>query len=87
VPAELKLLRCGQVLAPEPLGARDLVVAGGRICAVAAPGVELTGLDVEALDLRGLTVTPGFIPITCTCWAAAAASASPAGHRSCRPAS
>jgi beta-aspartyl-dipeptidase (metallo-type) len=61
MPAELKVLRCGQVLAPEPLGARDLVVAGGRICAIAAPGVEITGLEVEALDLRGLTVTPGFI--------------------------
>ena len=57
----MKILRCGQVLAPEPLGARDLVVAGERIVAVAEPGVEITGLEVEVLDLRGLTVAPGFI--------------------------
>jgi beta-aspartyl-dipeptidase (metallo-type) len=59
--AQITILRCGQVLAPEALGARDLVIAGERIVAVAEPGVEITGIEVEALDLRGLTVTPGFI--------------------------
>jgi beta-aspartyl-dipeptidase (metallo-type) len=57
----ITLARCGQVLAPDALGARDLVIAGERIVAVAEPGVEITGLDLEVLDLRGLTVTPGFI--------------------------
>src|ERR671919_889649 len=57
----MKLLRCGQVLAPDALGARDLVIAGERIVAAAEPGVEITGLEVEVLDLRGLTLTPGFI--------------------------
>src|ERR671919_1880132 len=57
----MKLLRCGRLLAPEPQGARDLIVAGERIVAAAEPGVEITGLEVEMLDLRGLTVTPGFI--------------------------
>jgi beta-aspartyl-dipeptidase (metallo-type) len=57
----MKILRCGQVLAPEPMGARDLVIAGERIVAVADPGVAITGLEVEVRDLRGLTVAPGFI--------------------------
>jgi imidazolonepropionase-like amidohydrolase len=57
----MKIVRCGHVLAPEPLGARDPVVAGERIVAVAAPGVEIAGLEVEVRDLRGFTVTPGFI--------------------------
>ena len=59
--AHMTILRCGRVLAPEALGARDLVIAGERIVAVADPGVEIAGIEVEALDLRGLTVTPGFI--------------------------
>jgi beta-aspartyl-dipeptidase (metallo-type) len=49
------------VLAPDALGARDLVVAGARIVAVAEPGVEITGLEVQILDLRALSVAPGFI--------------------------
>jgi beta-aspartyl-dipeptidase (metallo-type) len=60
-PAQMTILRCGQVLAPDALGARDLVIAGGRIVALADPGVEISGFEVEALDLRALTVTPGFI--------------------------
>ena len=59
--SEIKLVRCSRVLAPDALGARDLVIAGERIVAVAAPGVEITGLDIEVLDLRALTVAPGFI--------------------------
>ena len=57
----LTIIRCGQVLAPDALGARDVVIAGGRIVAVADPGVEITGLEVAVLDLRALTVAPGFI--------------------------
>jgi beta-aspartyl-dipeptidase (metallo-type) len=59
--APITLVRCRQVLAPDALGARDLVIAGERVIAVAEPGVEITGLDVDVLDLRGLTVAPGFI--------------------------
>jgi beta-aspartyl-dipeptidase (metallo-type) len=58
---QLTILRCGQVLAPDALGARDLVIAGARIVAVAEPGVEISGLEVTEPDLRGLTVVPGFI--------------------------
>ena len=59
--SEIKLVRCSQVLAPDALGARDLVIAGERIVAVADPGVEIAGLEIEVLDLRALTVAPGFI--------------------------
>jgi beta-aspartyl-dipeptidase (metallo-type) len=59
--ARIRILRCEQVLAPESLGARDLVIAGARIVAVAEPGVEISGLEVAVLDLRGLRVAPGFI--------------------------
>ena len=57
----IKIVRCDRVLGPEPLGARDLVVAGERIVAVAEPLVEFTGVEVEILDLGGLTLAPGFI--------------------------
>ena len=36
------------------------MIAGGRIVAVADPGVEISGLAVDALDLRA-RVSPGFI--------------------------
>jgi len=57
----IKVVRCSQVLAPDALGAHDLIVAGERIVAVAEPGVEIAGVETEVLDLRALTVTPGFI--------------------------
>ena len=59
--SEIKVVRCSQVLAPEALGARDLVLAGERIVAVAEPGVEIAGIEIQVLDLRALTVAPGFI--------------------------
>jgi hypothetical protein len=69
--------RCGQILAPAPLGPKDLVIAGGRIAAIAEPGVEIGGVAVETLDST----------TTSTFWGAAVGSASPAGRRSSRPAS
>src|SRR5918996_4385968 len=57
----LKILRCERVLAPEPLGPKDIVIAGEQIVAVADPGVQVAGVPVELHDLAGLTVTPGFI--------------------------
>ncbi|HEX6143495.1 MAG TPA: amidohydrolase family protein [Geminicoccaceae bacterium] len=57
----LLVLRNASVLAPEPLGARDLVLAAGRILAVAAPGVDVGGLDARVIDLAGRSVAPGFV--------------------------
>ncbi len=56
------LVRGGEVVAPEPLGVRDLVVAGGRIVAVAEAGaVQLAGLEVDAVDATGCVVVPGLV--------------------------
>jgi beta-aspartyl-dipeptidase (metallo-type) len=55
------ILRNAEVLAPEPLGRRDLVIAGERIAAVATPGIEIRGMEVEERDVAGAVVAPGFI--------------------------
>jgi beta-aspartyl-dipeptidase (metallo-type) len=55
------ILRHAELLAPDALGRRDVVIAGERIVAVAEPGVEIRGIDVRELDLGGLTLVPGFI--------------------------
>ncbi len=55
------ILRNAEVLAPEALGLKDVVLAGERIGAVAERGLEIGGLDVEERDLGGLTLAPGFI--------------------------
>ena len=55
-------IRGGAVLAPDPLGLKDVLVAGGRVEAVAEPGaISVRGFAVEEVDARGLTVLPGFI--------------------------
>ena len=38
------VLRNAKVLAPEPLGPRDIVIAGEKIVALAEPGVEVGGV-------------------------------------------
>jgi beta-aspartyl-dipeptidase (metallo-type) len=55
------VLRNAKVLAPEPLGRKDVVIAGARIVALAEPGVAITGIELEEHDLDGLALTPGFI--------------------------
>lgn len=57
----MQILRQAEVLAPEPQGRRDVVLAGERIVAVAEPGVEISGIAVEEHDLAGRIVAPGFI--------------------------
>jgi len=56
------LIRGGVVYAPERLGPNDVLIAGGRIEAVAAPGtIVLRGADVREIDASGLSVLPGFV--------------------------
>jgi beta-aspartyl-dipeptidase (metallo-type) len=58
----LTLIRGAEVVAPEPLGRRDILLAGGVIEAVAGPGrLGLTGLDVEVVEAKGRTLVPGLI--------------------------
>ena len=56
------LIRGGDVFAPEPLGRKDLLLAGGAIETVAEPGrIRIDGLEAETVDAAGKRVFPGLI--------------------------
>jgi beta-aspartyl-dipeptidase (metallo-type) len=57
--SHLQLLRGAEVFAPEPLGRRDLLIAGGTIAAIAEslPAHPLA----DEHDLRGLRLVPGLV--------------------------
>jgi beta-aspartyl-dipeptidase (metallo-type) len=56
------LIRNGDVFAPEPLGRKDVLVAGGVIAAVADPGrIRVEGLEADVVDAAGQRVLPGLI--------------------------
>lgn len=56
------LIRGGDVFAPEPLGRKDILLAGGAIEAVAEPGrIRVDGLEAETVDATGKRVFPGLI--------------------------
>jgi len=54
------LLRDADVFAPAPLGRTDVLVAGGRIVAM-APRIEAPSWPVEVVDLHGARLIPGLI--------------------------
>ncbi len=59
--AGLLLIRGGDLYAPEPLGRQDLLVAAGRIVAI-APDLAVTGLPgLRVIDAAGSRVVPGFV--------------------------
>jgi len=61
MPEGLLLVRDAEVYSPEPLGRRDLLLAGGRIVAM-APRIEPgAGLDCEVVDARGRIAIPGLV--------------------------
>ena len=58
----IRILRGGDVYAPDPLGPRDVILAGSAIAALAPPGqVRMSGISVEEIDISGKYLTPGFI--------------------------
>ncbi len=58
----IRILRGGDVYAPEPLGPQDVVLAGGKIVALAPPGLaDFSGIPIEELDVSGKILVPGFI--------------------------
>ncbi len=58
----LTLIAGGEVWTPEPLGRRDVLIAGRVVAAVAPCGsVRLSGVDVETIDAAGMSVVPGLI--------------------------
>ena len=58
----LTLIKDGTVFGPDPLGEKDILIAGGKIIAVDDPGrIGITGPEVEILGASGKTVLPGLI--------------------------
>jgi beta-aspartyl-dipeptidase (metallo-type) len=58
----ITLIKNGSVYGPEPWGQKDLLLAGGRIAAVAEPGsIKIVGVSIDHVDASGLWVLPGFI--------------------------
>jgi beta-aspartyl-dipeptidase (metallo-type) len=60
--AMITRIRGGRIFAPEPLGERDILVAGGRIVAIKEPEtIRLDGTGAETIDARGKVVVPGLV--------------------------
>lgn len=58
----LTLIKGGELFVPERRGAGDILIGGGRILAVTAPGVlNLSGLEVETIEAAGRNVLPGLV--------------------------
>ncbi|MGA2532543.1 MAG: beta-aspartyl-peptidase [Candidatus Aminicenantales bacterium] len=58
----LTLIRNGEVFGPDPLGKKDILLAGASVEAVAAPGeIRLDGVATEVIDAAGLSVLPGLV--------------------------
>lgn len=56
------VLRNGEIFAPEPLGVKDILIAGGIIAAIEDPGtIRIKGLETDAIEAGGCSVLPGFI--------------------------
>lgn len=56
----ITLIRDAQVFGPEPLGARDVLIAGASV-AVVDEAIDLAGSPVEVIDAGGRWLIPGFV--------------------------
>jgi beta-aspartyl-dipeptidase (metallo-type) len=58
----ITLIKNGNVFGPEPLGQKDILVAGRMIAAVEAPGrIRVDGVPFTLIEAAGKLVLPGFI--------------------------
>jgi len=58
----ITLIKNGNVFGPEPLGQKDILVAGRIIAAVEAPGrIRVDGVPFTVIEAAGKLVLPGFI--------------------------
>lgn len=58
----LTLIRNANVIAPEPLGQRDILVAGEKFEGLGEPGTfSFAGIEVEEIDATGLWTLPGMV--------------------------
>ena len=55
------LLKDCEVHSPEPLGRKDILVAGTRVVAIGENIRPPDGTDTEVFDARGMHLVPGFI--------------------------
>jgi beta-aspartyl-dipeptidase (metallo-type) len=56
------ILQKGEVFSPQPLGVKDILIAGGKIAAVSKPDLlSIKGVDVQKIDASGKYIFPGFI--------------------------
>src|SRR4051812_7940956 len=57
------LIENADVFAPEPLGRRSILVAGGRIEAIGIDGASLAraGIELETIDATGCIAMPGLV--------------------------
>lgn len=58
----MTLIEGGEVYAPEYLGRKDILCAGGTIAAISEPGtIRIQGLEPEIINASGKFVVPAFI--------------------------
>lgn len=58
----IKLLKNAQVFAPQPLGIKDVLIVGDKVCRIEDKIEGYEGLpDVEVFDLAGKKLIPGYI--------------------------
>jgi beta-aspartyl-dipeptidase (metallo-type) len=56
----LTLIRNAEVFAPEPLGRREVLIAGSRVAGI-SDSVDIRGDLLEVVDADGLWLLPGFV--------------------------
>ena len=57
------LVKNADILAPQPLGRRDILLGGGKILGVAETIDPPGGVDCEVVDATGLFATPGILDV------------------------
>ncbi|HDJ23956.1 MAG TPA: beta-aspartyl-peptidase [Candidatus Aminicenantes bacterium] len=56
------LIKQADVYAPQPLGIKDILLAGSQIAQISEPGkITLSGINGQEIDAAGRIVIPGFI--------------------------
>ncbi|HCK89374.1 MAG TPA: beta-aspartyl-peptidase [Erysipelotrichaceae bacterium] len=55
----LKIIRGGDVCAPEHLGIMDILISGEQILQI-SEHIEISGIDIEIIDASGRKVIPGY---------------------------
>ena len=62
----MTLLKGGDIYAPEHLGVKNILISGSQIIGILPGNInEITGLDIDIIDVSGLIITPGLIDLHC----------------------